>query len=50
MTRNRGPCPGGAQNAIEALYDGLQGFALSLGGPRAQAYIPLFVTLFISSC
>jgi F-type H+-transporting ATPase subunit a len=47
MTRKRDMLPGTAQNMIEALYDGLQGFALSLGGPRAKAYIPLFVTLFI---
>ena len=39
--------PGSAQNAIEALYDGLQSFAISLGGPKAKTYIPLFVTLFI---
>jgi F-type H+-transporting ATPase subunit a len=47
LTRKRDMVPGPAQNAIEALYDGLQGFAISLGGPRAKAYIPLFVTLFL---
>ena len=47
MTRKRDMVPGRAQNAIEALYDGLQGFAMSLGGPRAKTYVPLFVTLFI---
>ena len=47
LTRKQEMIPGRAQNAIEALYDGLQGFALSLGGPRAKAYVPLFVTLFI---
>lgn len=47
MTRKRDMIPGRAQNAIEALYDGLQGFALSLGGPAAKTYVPLFVTLFI---
>jgi F-type H+-transporting ATPase subunit a len=47
LTRKRDMIPGRAQNAIEALYDGLQGFGLSLGGPRAKPYIPLFVTLFI---
>jgi F-type H+-transporting ATPase subunit a len=47
LTRKRDAIPGSAQNAIEALYDGLQGFALSLGGPKAKTYIPLFVTLFI---
>ena len=47
MTRKREAVPGRVQNAIEALYDGLQGFALSLGGPKAKTYVPLFVTLFI---
>lgn len=47
VTRKREMVPGPAQNAIEALYDGLQGFAISLGGPRAKTYVPLFVTLFI---
>ena len=47
LTRKRDLVPGGAQNAIEALYDGLAGFATSLGGPGAKKYVPLFVTLFI---
>ena len=47
LTRKREMIPGPAQNAIEALYDGLQGFAMSLGGPAAKKYVPLFVTLFI---
>jgi F-type H+-transporting ATPase subunit a len=47
LTRKRDMIPGRAQNAIEALYDGLQGFAMSLGGPAAKKYVPLFVTLFI---
>ena len=47
LTRKRDLVPGNAQNAIEALYDGLAGFATSLGGPGAKKYVPLFVTLFI---
>jgi F-type H+-transporting ATPase subunit a len=47
LTRKRDAIPGKAQNAVEALYDGLQGFGMSLGGPAAKRYIPLFVTLFI---
>ncbi|MFP5341467.1 MAG: F0F1 ATP synthase subunit A [Candidatus Limnocylindria bacterium] len=47
MTRRRDMIPGRAQNVIEAIYDGLQGFAMSLGGPAARKYVPLFVTLFI---
>ena len=41
------PVPGRRQNAIEALYEGLQNFGVSLGGAAAKPYIPLFVVLFI---
>jgi F-type H+-transporting ATPase subunit a len=47
MTWKRERIPGRWQNAIEALYEGLQNFGMSLGGPAAKKYIPLFVTLFI---
>ena len=47
MTWKRERIPGRWQNAIEALYEGLQNFGLSLGGPAAKKYIPLFVTLFV---
>ncbi len=47
LTRGLKQVPGKGQNAIEALYEGLQNFALSLGGPAAKPYIPLFVVLFI---
>lgn len=47
LTRSLRRIPGRRQNAIEALYEGLQGFAMSLGGPAAKPYIPLFVTLFL---
>lgn len=47
LTRKRAMIPGSAQNAIEALYDGLASFATSLGGPAARKYVPLFVILFI---
>lgn len=47
LTRGMHRIPGRGQNAIEALYEGLESFALSLGGPAARPYIPLFVTLFI---
>lgn len=45
-TRRRDMVPRGAQNAVEAVYEGLQGFATSLGGPGAKRYVPLFVALF----
>jgi len=47
LTRGLKRVPGRGQNALEALYEGLQNFALSLGGPAARPYIPLFVVLFI---
>jgi F-type H+-transporting ATPase subunit a len=46
LTRGLKQVPGRAQNAIEALYEGLQNFGTSLGGPAAKPYIPLFVLLF----
>lgn len=47
VTRRRDAIPGTAQNAFEALYEGLEGFGMSLGGPAARKYIPLFVGLFL---
>lgn len=47
LTRGLKRVPGRGQNAIEALYEGLENFGLSLGGPAAKRYIPLFVVLFI---
>jgi len=47
LTRGLKRVPGRGQNAIEALYEGLQNFGISLGGPAAKPYIPLFVVLFI---
>lgn len=47
LTRGLKRVPGKGQNAIEALYEGLENFGLSLGGPAAKRYIPLFVVLFI---
>ena len=39
--------PGGGQNAIEYVFEMLENFAASLGGPRAKPYIPLFVGFFL---
>ena len=47
MTRGLKRLPGRGQNAIEAVYEGLEGFGTSLGGPAARPYIPLFVILFL---
>ena len=35
--------PTGRQNALEYAYEGLANFAISLGGPAARRYIPIFV-------
>jgi F-type H+-transporting ATPase subunit a len=39
--------PGRAQNAMEAVYELLEGFATSLGGPGAKPFIPLFAGFFL---
>lgn len=39
--------PGKRQNALEYVYEGLAGFATSLGGPQARRYVPVFVTFFL---
>ncbi|MGZ9276500.1 MAG: F0F1 ATP synthase subunit A [Candidatus Limnocylindrales bacterium] len=47
LTRGLKRLPGRGQNAIETVYEGLEGFGTSLGGPAAKPYIPLFVILFL---
>ena len=47
MTRGRQLLPGRAQNAIEFLYEFMGDFGLSIAGPTARPYIPLFVAFFI---
>jgi F-type H+-transporting ATPase subunit a len=39
--------PGGPQNALEYVYEGLANFATSLGGPGARRYVPIFVAFFL---
>ena len=39
--------PGRAQNALEYVYEGLDNFGISLGGPPARPYVPLFATFFL---
>ena len=46
-TRRMRDVPGGAQNVVEFAYESLQGFATSLGGPRAARYVPLFAAFFL---
>jgi F-type H+-transporting ATPase subunit a len=47
MARGRAMVPGKAQNAIEYVWEMLESFATSLGGPLAKPYIPLFVGFFL---
>jgi F-type H+-transporting ATPase subunit a len=47
MARGRAMVPGKAQNAIEHVWEMLEGFAMSLGGPGAKPFIPLFAGFFI---
>jgi F-type H+-transporting ATPase subunit a len=46
-TRGLKLLPRGAQNAVEAIYEGLENFAVSLGGPAARAHVPLFAAFFL---
>ena len=39
--------PGKGQNAIEYVFEMLENFGTSLGGPRSKPYIPLFVGFFL---
>jgi F-type H+-transporting ATPase subunit a len=47
LSRRRDPVPGRLQNFMETIYEGLEGFAKSLGGEAATKYVPLFVGLFL---
>lgn len=47
VTRRRREIPGPFQNAFEYVYEGMSGFALSIGGPKAKAFIPLFMSFFV---
>jgi F-type H+-transporting ATPase subunit a len=46
-TRGRKEVPGGLQNAAEYAYEALSNFGMSLGGPKAKGFIPLFASLFV---
>jgi F-type H+-transporting ATPase subunit a len=39
--------PGRLQNAVEFVWEGLENWAISLGGPDARRHIPLFAAFFI---
>jgi F-type H+-transporting ATPase subunit a len=47
LARRRDEVPGRAQNVVEFIYEALNNFATSLGGPKATRYVPLFAGLFV---
>ena len=47
LSRKRELQPGRGQNAIEYVYELLENFGTSLGGPAAKPYLPLFVGFFL---
>jgi F-type H+-transporting ATPase subunit a len=47
LSRGRAVTPGRGQNAIEYVYELLEGFGTSLGGPASKPYIPLFAGFFL---
>lgn len=46
-TRRMREVPSGLQNLVELLVQGLSDFVVSIGGPGAARYLPLFGTLFL---
>jgi F-type H+-transporting ATPase subunit a len=46
-TRDLRDRPGRLQNAVELVVQGLADFVVSIGGPGARRYLPLFGTLFL---
>ena len=47
MTRGKAMVPGKVQNAMEYVWDQIEGFGMSIGGPAARPYIILFAGFFI---
>ena len=47
MTRGRAMMPGKVQNAMEYVFEMIESFGMSLGGPAAKPYIPLFAGFFL---
>ena len=47
MTRKATMIPSKRQNVAEWIFETLENFAMSLGGPGAKPYIPLFAAFFL---
>jgi F-type H+-transporting ATPase subunit a len=46
LSRGRRMIPDRRQNAVEWAYEAIESFGMSLGGPAARPYIPLFAGFF----
>jgi len=47
VAQNLERLPRRIQNAVEYVYESLEGFAMALGGPPARPYVGIFITLFM---
>ena len=47
MTRGRAMVPGKVQNAMEYVWEQIEGFGMSIGGPEARPFILLFAGFFL---
>jgi len=47
FSRGRKMIPDGRQNAVEWIYESVESFGMSLGGPAAKPYITLFASFFL---
>jgi F-type H+-transporting ATPase subunit a len=47
MTRGKSMVPGKVQNAMEYVWEMIEGFGMSLGGPEARPYMMLFAGFFL---
>ena len=47
LARGRAMVPGRAQNFIEWVWEAIEGFGTSLGGPEAKPYIGIFAGFFL---
>ncbi len=47
LSRGRAMVPGRGQNAIEYVWELLESFGTSLGGPATKPYVPLFAGFFL---
>lgn len=45
--RRRADVPGRVQNFLEWIMEAISGFGLSMGGPKASRYLPLFAAFFV---